>query len=151
MAGTTIDKNSAIITWLSNCDEIKKENMFFNYVNAENDGQGFTCTNAETQIEDVSGFIEGTYSIGIVVYKSIEEMSVKYNDGDIKNYSDVRKINEWIKAQNELGNFPVWESDYKITKVEALPTPTLAGVDNSNSQPLAKYILQIVFYFEKGE
>lgn len=147
---STVDKNQAIIKYLSACPQIKNNPLFFNFINAkDNDKQIVTtATDKATSKAFIDGSVQKRYTFTIIDYRSvIYQPIVKkpgYPNENVEELMDVQGIIDWITEQNYDTNFPDFGNECIIDSIEALSeNPSLNGVDTSVSPPLAKYSIAI--------
>lgn len=150
MAGSTVDKNQAVIDFLIQCPTIASNPLFFNFLNAKDDSKQIV-----TQADDVSlnrNFIDGSklkrYTFTIIDFRSIIDQPIPkisgYISENVEEMFDVQGILNWVNEQADLGNYPDFGEDNMIDGMKTTSdTPNLNGVDTQVTPALAKYSISI--------
>lgn len=144
------DKNKSVIAWLCECPQIKNNPLYFNFIQAKDNNKQLIINTSEKALERpyVDGSVLKRYNLTIMDYRSVSFIPVvkdssKSNE-NIDEFLDVESIIEWVKAQENLRNYPDFGDGYLIDSVEAVTgVPTLNGVDTSLTPALAKYSITI--------
>lgn len=142
---TITDKNTAILNWLYDCDEIK--DIFYLVGNQENDSTTIVPNTAE---EWTKRFNDGTgekeLTCTFIIYKSV---STEPNTDDNANaLFDVEKVMEWVREQNAKSNYPQFADNETVFEIEVLENmPTMAGADEKT----AKFIFAVKINYYKGD
>lgn len=142
---TIKDKNTAILNWLFQCEEIK--DIFCLVGKAENNNTVFVPDVSEEwtkEFNDGTGEKELTFTL--ITYKDITT-EPNTNDNAVIQF-DVEKIMEWIKEQNKIGNYPEFADNEIIFDIEVLENmPNVAGVDEKT----AKFMFAVKINYYKGD
>lgn len=144
------DKNQSIIDYLSQCDAVKSNPLFFNFISAKEDNKQI-ITNSNEKILDktfVDGSVLKRYTVTFIDFKSVVYQAIPkvpgYPNENVQELFDVQGILDWVNENNRNRVFPDFGSDCDIQSIEALTdNPTLNGVDSNVSPPLAKYSFAI--------
>ena len=132
--------------WLLECPAIKQDKLFFNFLKSTNDNQGIVIGADDLLSVDIIGREKRIYSFTVIVFKSMTDKVVIYADENIKDYELVKLINSWIIEQdNQKMYFEI--KGIIIDKLEVAPIPNLVGVEQSNTQNLAKYMIGVNIYY----
>ena len=145
-----VDRNQAIIDYLSQCPYIYNSPLFFNFINAKNDNKQIV-TVINDKIMDktfIDGSIQKRFTFSIIDYKSIAYDAVVKQSGyvneNVEDMFNVQEIINWIDEQEALRNYPDFGNECVIDNIKALSdNPNLNGVDNNASPSLAKYSVSI--------
>lgn len=141
-----IDKNQALIDYLSNCPIIQNNTLFFNF--AEECNNSVHIISPKDKTERNEEYIDGTslktYTPTIFVYKSVSyNPTVKatgYPNENVVDLSEVQALIDWIDTQNEQKVFPNFGNSCIIESVETQTnTPVLNGVNVKSQPALAQY------------
>lgn len=142
---TITDKNTAILNWLYQCKEIK--DIFCLVGEVENNSTTFVPNVSEEwakKFNDGTGEKELTFTL--ITYKDITT-EPNSNDNAVMQF-DVEKIMEWIKEQNNIGNYPEFATDEIIFDIEVLENmPNVAGIDEKT----AKFMFAVKINYFKGD
>ena len=145
-----MDKNQAMIDYLSTCPSVRDNPLFFNFINAKEDNkQLITIANDKTlNTSFIDGSVMKRYTLTLVDFKSVVyEAVVKlpgYTNENVEEMFDVQAIMDWVNTQDKLKNFPDFGEDCRIESIKTVTdNPNLNGVDTSVSPPQAKYSFSI--------
>lgn len=146
-----VDKNQAMIDYLSTCPAIQSNPLYFNFINAKNDNkQIITLTNEKAVAKRyVDGSQLKQYSLALIDFKSLAYRPVVktagYDDENVEDMLSVQQIIDWIDTQNEAHNYPNFGTDCVIEEISATTdNPMLDGIDTSTSPALVQYSITIV-------
>lgn len=146
-----VDKNQAMINYLSACPAVQSNPLYFNFINAKNDNkQIITLTNEKAVAKRyVDGSQLKQYSLALIDFKSLAYRPVVktagYDDENVEDMLSVQQIIDWIDAQNESHNYPNFGTDCVIEEISATTdNPILDGIDTSTSPALVQYSITIV-------
>ena len=154
-----MDKNQAVIEYLSSCPAIAKNPLFFNFAKAEDNNKQLVVVATDKKVERpyIDGSVLKRYTFTIIDYRSVIYQAVVkeagYPNENVEELLDVQSIIDWIEEQNSEYNFPDFGEDCVIDEIKALTdTPRLNGVDNSASPALAKYSVSIqILYLDTSK
>jgi hypothetical protein len=154
-----MDKNQAVIEYLSSCPAIAKNPLFFNFAKAEDNNKQLVAVATDKKVERpyIDGSVLKRYTFTIIDYRSVIYQAVVkeagYPNENVEELLDVQSIIDWIEEQNSEYNFPDFGEDCVIDEIKALTdTPRLNGVDNSASPALAKYSVSIqILYLDTSK
>lgn len=145
-----VDKNQAVITYLSQCPKIQNSPLYFNFVNAKDDTNQFVTQSNDrfASKQYIDGSVLKIYSFTIIAYKSTADIAVVktvgYPNENILDMSDIQALIDWIKDQNELHNYPNFGDDCIVDEIyTTTDNPNFDGVDEQVSPPLAVYSVTI--------
>lgn len=154
-----MDKNQAIITYLSSCPVIAGNPLFFNFAKAEDNNKQLVAVATDKKVERpyIDGSVLKRFTFTLIDYRSVIYQAVVkeagYPNENVEELLDVQSIIDWIDEQNADGNFPNFGEDCVIDEIKALTdTPRLSGVDSSASPALAKYSVSIqILYLDTSK
>lgn len=154
-----MDKNQAIIAYLSSCPVIANNPLFFNFAKAEDNNKQLVVVATDKKVERpfIDGSVLKRFTFTLIDYRSVIFQAVVkeagYPNENMEELLDVQSIIDWIDEQNDNGNFPDFGEDCVIDEIKALTdTPRLNGVDNSASPVLAKYSVSIqIMYLDTSK
>lgn len=159
MAGSTVDKNQAVIDFLLQCPTIASNPLFFNFLNAKDESKQII-----TQANDVSlnkNFIDGSklkrYTFSIIDFRSITDQPIPKYPGlpneNVEELLDVQGIIDWVNEQADDLNYPDFGEDCMIDSMATTSdNPNLNGVDTQVTPALAKYSISIqIDYIDRSK
>lgn len=154
-----MDKNQAIIAYLSSCPVIASNPLFFNFAKAEDNNKQLVVVATDKKVERpfIDGSVLKRFTFTLIDYRSVIFQAVVkeagYPNENMEELLDVQSIIDWIDEQNDNGNFPDFGENCVIDEIRALTdTPRLNGVDNSASPALAKYSVSIqIMYLDTSK
>ena len=145
-----MDKNKAVIDYLSSCPAIENSPLFFNFAKAEDNNKQLVTVASDKKIERpyIDGSVLKRYTFTLIDYRSIAYQAIvkqaNFPNENVEELLDVQSIIDWVEEQNDMGNYPNFGEDCIIDEIKALTdTPKLNGVDSSTSPSLAKYSVSI--------
>lgn len=154
-----IDKNKAVVEYLTQCPQIADNPLFFNFVTAkDNNKQFLTSANDKTlNAPYIDGSVYKQYSFTIIDFRSVTFQPVvkleNYPNENMEEMFDIQGIIDWITEQNDLLNFPDFGEDCVVEEIAATTSsPNLDGVDTSLTPVLAKYSIVVkIKYLDKSK
>lgn len=154
-----MDKNKAVITYLTACPAIAKNPLFFNFAEAQDNNKQFVTVASDRAVERpyIDGSVLKRYTFTIIDYRSIAYqaivMKAGYPNENVQEMLDVQSLIDWIEEQNNNLNFPDFGDDCVVEEIIALTdSPRLSGVDTQSTPSLAKYSVAIqIQYLDKSK
>ena len=154
-----IDKNQAIIDFLLQCPDIANSELYFNFINAEDDNKQI-ITESNDKFSNRS-YIDGSvlkqYTFTLIDFKSITDSALvliqDYPNENVVDVSDVQTLINWINEQNKLQNFPDFGEDCEIQSIETTSeNPRFEGINTEVTPILAMYSISIrIEYIDNSE
>ncbi len=154
-----IDKNQAIIDFLLQCPDIANSELYFNFINAEDDNKQI-ITESNDKFSNRS-YIDGSvlkqYTFTLIDFKSITDSALvliqDYPNENVVDVSDVQALINWINEQNKLQNFPNFGEDCEIQSIETTSeNPNFEGINTEVTPILAMYSISIkIEYIDNSE
>lgn len=154
-----IDKNQAVIDFLLQCPGIANSELYFNFINAEDDNKQI-ITESNDKFSNRS-YIDGSvlkqYTFTLIDFKSITDSALvliqDYPNENVVDVSDVQTLINWISEQNKLQNFPNFGEDCEIQSIETTSeNPNFEGINTEVTPTLAMYSISIrIEYIDNSE
>lgn len=146
----TIDKNQAVIDWLTQCPAISTNPLFFNFINAKDDNKQIITLSNDKSIQRpyIDGSVLKRYTFSLIDFKtSTTNAIVKmagYVNENVDEMLQVQDIIDWINEQADNANYPDFGENCIIENLETLTdNPNLNGIDTSVTPALARYSVTI--------
>jgi len=154
-----VDKNQAIIEYLSACPTIANNKLFFNFAEEGNDSNQILVSGDDVflNLPYIDGSVMKRYTFTLLIYKAVSYNPIVkiagYPDENIADLSDVQALLDWIVDQNEQLVFPNFGSECIIESVEPQTNkPILSGVSKDTQPTLAQYSIVVrVTYLDKSK
>lgn len=147
---STVDKNQAIIDFLTHCPALTNNPLFFNFINAqENNTQIITQSNDKAMNKNfIDGSVLKRYTFTFIYFKSVAYnpvvKEVGFPDENVEELLDVQAVIDWVSAQADAFTYPDFGVDCIIDDMKVLTeNPNLDSVDATATPPLAKYSMTI--------
>lgn len=145
-----IDKNQAVIDFLLQCPDIATSELYFNFINAEDDNKQIV-TQATEKFSNktyIDGSVLKQYTCTLLTFKSIADSPLvllsNYENENVADISDVQALIDWISNQNDSHNFPDFGSDCEVQSIETTTeNPSYEGVNTDVTPVLAMYSISI--------
>ena len=145
-----VDKNQAIITFLSECPEIQSHPLYFNFSNAKDNNKQIVTTGNDkaTNKPYIDGSVLKQFTFTIIDYKSIAYRAVVkesgYVDENVEDMAEVQNIIDWVEDKAYDRSYPDFGPNCFIEDMRVLTdNPNLNGTDTTVTPALAKYSLSI--------
>ena len=145
-----VDKNQAIIDFLSNCPSLKDNAMFFNFIKAKDNNKQIATIATDKTLDTpyIDGSVLKRYEFTFIDYKSAtyNPLVMAYTQGNenVDDMLDVQSIMDWVTEQADSINYPNFGDKCEIDDMNVLTNmPNINGIDTSTSMPLAKYSFTI--------
>lgn len=154
-----IDKNQAVIDFLLQCPDIANSELYFNFINAQDDNKQIITESNEkfSNRTYIDGSVLKQYTFTLIDFKSITDSALvliqNYQNENVVDVSDVQALINWINNQNKLRNFPYFGEDYEIQSIETTSeNPNFEGVNTEVTPILAMYSISIkIEYIDNSE
>ena len=154
-----VDKNQAIIEYLSTCPIVQSNLLFFNFAEESDNSNQIVIHSDEVGSDRVyvDGSADKHYTFTLYIYKSVTFNPVVklagYTDENVADLGDVQALIDWINTQNDNKVFPNFGNSCIIESVETLSNkPKLNGVDKNTQPPLAQYSITVkITYLDKSK
>lgn len=154
-----IDKNQAVIDFLLQCPDIANSELYFNFINAQDDNKQIITESNEkfSNRTYIDGSVLKQYTFILIDFKSITDSALvliqNYQNENVVDVSDVQALINWINNQNKLRNFPDFGEDCEIQSIETTSeNPNFEGVNTEVTPILAMYSISIrIEYIDNSE
>ena len=154
-----MDKNQAIIDYMLQCSGITDTPLYFNFINAKDDTKQFITVSNDVNIQRpyVDGSIQKRYQMTVIVYRSISDVPLArlpgYPSENVEDIADVQTLIDWIRTQNNSGNYPDFGDKCIIDRIyTTTDNPVLDQIDQTIQPPLARYRFTVsVDYLDNTE
>lgn len=146
-----MDKNEAVLNFLTTYSGIQTSPIFINFINAkDNDVQLLTDGNdVALNRTFVDGSVMKRYTFSLVITKSITNMALaKLETGvlseNIDDLADIQAFMDWVNEQGDNRNFPDFGTDCIIEEMHTnAENPSINGINTEVSPALALYSMEI--------
>ena len=147
-----IDKNKAMIEFLSECPTIKDNPLFFNFAEIEDGNNHFITEKDVVKTRYIDGTTLKQYTFTIATYFYASHVAVdtaSFSDANIDNMHKVQEILDWIDAKQNLDptdpdKYPDFGPDCVIDTMSTLTSdPDIDGIDTSVNPPIARYSIGV--------
>ena len=143
-----MDKSQAVLQFLQTCPTVQTNPLFFNFGNVEDNAHQAIIRSDDVALHRpyIDGSVLRRFTFSIDSFKSVAYNPVvsDLSDENLEDFQDVQTILDWINTQNDLRNYPQFDSVYVIESMETLTTkPELVGVDTTLNPPMAVYRISI--------
>lgn len=152
-----MDKNQAVIDFLTDCPQIKDNPLFFNFSEAKDNTKQLVTVANEKNLDKpyIDGSVLKRYTFTIVDFRSIAYQAIVKQPGfaneNVEEMFDVQGIIDWITEQDDNRIYPDFGEGYTIESMRALTdNPNLNGVDTNVRPAIAKYSVSVqIDYLDK--
>lgn len=158
----SIDKNKAVLEFLSDCPVIKDNPLYFNFADAEDNNSQYLTSSTDVSMNKT--FVDGSklrvFTFTLVTFKSISNNAIIKEDTEVgenpvvnertvisENVEDMFELQEiidWVNEQGEEHNYPNFGDRIVVDDMQtSTDTPYFEGVDTGVSPALAMYSIAI--------
>ena len=144
-----MDKNKAILDFITTYEGIETSPIFVNFINATNDDiQLMTSSNDKALNKKfIDGSVMKQYLFTLIITKSITSTAVAKDileNENVDDIADIQAFMDWVNEQGENRNYPDFGEDCVIEEMHTTSeNPSLDGVNNEVSPTLALYSMEI--------
>lgn len=147
-----VDKNKAVIDYLTQCEDIADSPLYFNLINAEDNSIQMITTAEDKSISRtyVDGSKRKRYTFNLITFKTIsdKELVAGYSNENVDELQDVQKLIDWISEQQDLHNYPDFGEECIIDSIDTTTDiPRYDGINVQMNPPLAMYTISIVIEY----
>lgn len=146
----SVNKEQAVIDFLLQCDKIRNNPLYFNFINAKDNNKQLITLANDTALQKayVDGSVMKRYTFTLVDFKSVTYNAIVAVPGmtneNVDDFLQVQDVIDWITEQADLKNFPDFGEKCVIEEMRALTdNPNLNGIDTTAKPALAKYSFSI--------
>lgn len=144
-----VDKNKAILDFITTYTGITTSPIFVNFINAKNDDIQFLTSSNDKSLNRkfIDGSVMKQYTFSLVITKSITDMAIAKDlleNENIDDMADIQAFMDWVNEQGENQNYPNFGEDCVIEEMHtAAENPSLDGINTDVSPALALYSMEI--------
>lgn len=144
-----VDKNKAILDFITTYTGITTSPIFVNFINAKNDDIQFLTSSNDKSLNRkfIDGSVMKQYTFSLVITKSITDMAIAKDlleNENIDDMADIQAFMDWVNEQGENQNYPNFGEDCVIEEMHtAAENPSLDGINTEVSPALALYSMEI--------
>ena len=144
-----VDKNKAVLDFISTYEGITTSPIFINFINAKNDDIQFLTSSNDKSLnkEFIDGSVMKQYTFSLVITKSITDMPIAKDvltNENIDDIADIQGFMDWVNEQGENQNYPDFGEDCVIEEMHTVAeNPSLDGINTDVSPALALYSMEI--------
>ena len=137
------NKHNAVWEWLIACPHIK--DLFFVFSQTE-DGDVSLVPSESVVQEFIDGSSLRNYDVALTCSSSC---TFEPNEMEtIANLVDFEQLGEWVEAQNDAQNFPVFPAGSAVQEIRVLPNES--GFVVAQDESGCKFMLQFQIEYVKG-
>lgn len=146
----SVDKNKAVLDFITTYTGIATSPIFVNFINAKDDDVQFLTSSNEVFLNKkfIDGSVMKQFTFSLVITKSITDMAIAKDlliNENIDDMADIQALMDWINEQGEDNVFPNFGEDCVIEEMHTTSeNPSLDGIDTEVSPALAMYSMEIV-------
>ena len=144
-----MDKNKAILEFITTYSGIETSPIFINFINANNDNvQLLTASNEKgLNRQFVDGSVMKRYTFSLVITKTITNTAIAKDiltNENIDDIADIQAFMDWVNEQGDNHNYPNFGEDCVIEEMHTTSeNPSLDGINTEVSPALALYSMEI--------
>ena len=144
-----VDKNQAVLDFLSTYEGISTSPLFFNFINAkDNDVQFLTSSNdVRLNKQYVDGSVLKRYTFTLLITKSIASFAIvqgQLTNENVEDLDEIQQLMDWVNEQDDVQTYPNFGEQCVIEEMHTeTNNPNLDGVNTEVSPALAMYSMSI--------
>lgn len=145
-----VDKNKAVIQFLSDCPVIKDNPLFFNFGDVKNNDCQYITSSEDTSYDRkfIDGSVMKVFTFTLITLRSVSENEIVKEENplseNIDDMFELQDIIDWVNDQADDMVFPNFGSNIIIDNMRTTTnTPKFEGVDTGVSPALALYSMAI--------
>lgn len=144
-----MDKNKAILDFITTYDGIKDSPIFVNFINATNDDiQLMTSSNDKALNKPfIDGSVKKRYTFNLIITKSLTDRAIVKDEligENIDDLADMQAFMDWINEQGDNQIYPDFGEQCAIEEMHTTAeNPELTGINTEVSPALALYSMEI--------
>ena len=145
----SVDKNKAVIDFITTYAGISTSAIFVNFINARDEDVQIITDNNDIYLNKtfVDGSVMKQYTFSIIVAKSITDMAILKDElvgENIDDLADMQKFMDWVNEQGENQIFPDFGDMCVIEEMHTTAeNPSIDGINTEVSPALALYSMEI--------
>lgn len=144
-----MDKNKAILDFITTYEGIETSPIFINFINAKDNDIQFLTDSNDIALNQrfIDGSIMKRYTFSLVFTTSITSMAIAKDlmvNENIDDIADIQKFIDWINEQGNIQNYPDFGEDCVIEEMHTTSeNPSLDGLNTEASPVIALYSVEI--------
>ena len=144
-----MDKNKAILDFITTYDGIETSPIFVNFINAKDNDIQFLTDDNEVYLNRkyIDGSVMKRYTFSLIITKSMTSMAIAKDEltsENIDDLADIQKFMDWINEQGENQVFPDFGENCVIEEMHTTSeNPSMHGINTEVSPVLALYSVEI--------
>jgi hypothetical protein len=145
----SVDKNRAVIDFITTYSGISTSAIFVNFINAKDDDVQIVTDNNDVYLNRkfVDGSVMKQYTFSIVIAKSITSMAIAKDEivgENIDDLADMQAFMDWVNEQGENQIYPDFGEQCVIEEMHTTAeNPSIDGINTEVSPALALYSMEI--------
>lgn len=134
---------AALWEWFAGCAEIAR--LFFNF-GGDGDGDTVIAPSGDTLLDD---YIDGSQRrrYAFELYRTLPLTTDPNDDGNVLMLEDVESVLQWVRDQNDDGNYPEFPDGCTIDSVSVLED--MNGYVSMVDQSTARYMIPMAITYIK--
>ena len=146
---TKVDKNKAMLTYLTTCPVVKDNPTYFNFADeTDNDTQFITETNeGKMTTPFIDGSIRKNFTFRLILFRSVtsnELVDEGENNENVEDFAELQEIIDWLEEQEDSHIYPDFGDKIEIDRMTTLSdVPVFEGINSGVSPALAMYSIAI--------
>ena len=144
-----MDKNKAVLEFITTYSGIETSPIFINFINANNDNVQLLTASNEKGLNRrfVDGSVMKRYTFSLVITKTITNTAIAKDiltNENIDDIADIQAFMDWVNEQGDNHNYPNFGEDCVIEEMHTTSeNPSLDGINTEVSPALALYSMEI--------
>ena len=145
-----IDKNKAVIEFITTYPDIKTNPLFINFINAKNDTIQFLTSSNDKRLNKpfVDGSVMKRHTFSLVISKSITDMAIAKDiltNENLDDLANIQSMMDWVNQQGEDHNYPDFGEECVIEDMHTTAeNPSVDGINTAINPALCLYSMEIV-------
>ena len=144
-----MDKNKAVLEFITTYSGIETSPIFINFINANNDNVQLLTASNEKGLNRrfIDGSVMKRYTFSLVITKTITNTAIAKDiltNENIDDIADIQAFMDWVNEQGDNHNYPNFGEDCVIEEMHTTSeNPSLDGINTEVSPALALYSMEI--------
>lgn len=145
----SIDKNKAVLNFLTTYPGIQTSPIFVNFINAKDNNIQFLTPDNDKRLN--KPFVDGSelkqYTFNLVISKSITDMAIAKDimtNENLDDLADIQAMMDWVNEQGENHNYPDFGDKCVIEEMHTTSeNPSVDGINTAITPALCLYSMEI--------
>ena len=145
----TVNKNKAVLDFLTGYPDIQTSPIFVNFINAKNDTIQFLTNDNDKRLNKrfVDGSVLKRYTLTLVISKSITNMAIAkdiLSNENLDDLADIQAMMDWVNEQGDNEIYPDFGSECVIEDMHTTAeNPSVDGINTAVTPALCLYSMEI--------